>query len=286
MQSMLKTILFFIAVLLFVPVAAWCQQENYEVYAIRFAASGHPWAISDWADKGPAKDSVNISFMVWLIKGKNGKNILLDAGFLPGLEDAKEFSVTHYLRPDSAISKLGVAPETITDIIISHPHWDHIDGINLFPNAHVWMQKEDFVYCVSMAWQKGGNNGGLHQQDIRKLLDLNMARKLTLVEGDNKEIIPGIKVFTGSRHTFNSQYVLVDTGISKIILASDNIWVYYQLEHMRPPSAGGTMDTAGYVKSMQRMKTQASDPKYIIPGHDAKVFSVFPVVAANIVKIK
>ena len=285
MQAIVKTILVVVAVLLSAQVA-WCQQENYEVYAIRFAATGHPWAISDWVSKGPVKDSVNINFMVWLIKGKNGKNILLDAGFLPGLEDAKEFAVTHYLRPDSAILKLGVQPAAITDIIISHPHWDHIDGIDLFPNARVWMQKEDFIYCVSMAWQKEGNNGGLHQQDIRKLVDLNLARRLTLVDGDDKEIIPGIKVYTGSRHTFNSQYVLVETGINKIVLASDNIWVYYQLEHLRPPSDGGTMDTTGYVKSMQRMKTQASDPKYIIPGHDAKVFSIFPVVTDNIVKIK
>jgi len=49
---------------------------------------------------------------------------------------------------------------------------------------------------------------------------------------------------------------------------------------------GGTLDPAGYVKAMQRMKTMVSDSKYIIPGHDARVFSRFPVVADGVVEIK
>src|ERR1700712_1626240 len=102
---------------------------------------------------------------------------------------------------------------------------------------------------------KGGSNGGFAKRDVRTLTELNMAGKVTLVDGDDKEIIPGIKVFTGSRHTFNSQFVLVETGINKIILASDNIWVYYSLQHLQPASVGGTFDPTGYVNSMRRMKT-------------------------------
>jgi hypothetical protein len=48
----------------------------------------------------------------------------------------------------------------------------------------------------------------------------------------------------------------------------------------------GTLDTAGYVKAMIRMKNLASASKFIIPGHDAKMFSIFPLVASGIVEIK
>jgi hypothetical protein len=37
---------------------------------------------------------------------------------------------------------------------------------------------------------------------------------------------------------------------------------------------------------MQRMKTLASDIKLIIPGHDPKIFSIFPIVTEGVVKIK
>ena len=224
--------------------------------------------------------------MIWLIKGSNGKNILVDAGFLKDIPDAVDFGVVKYMRPDSTLLKLGLKPGDITDIIFSHPHWDHIDGISLFPNAHIWIQKEDFNGFVGTAWQKGQSSGGFNPRDVRALIDLNMAGKVTLVDGDDKELIPGIRVYTGSRHTFNSQYVLVQTGTNKIILASDNIWIYYILDHMVPPATGGTLDPVGYVRAMQRMKTMVFDVKYIIPGHDAKIFDRFPTVADGVVEIR
>ena len=282
----MKKIILFTLLCFYSILSAWSQTEQYQVYAIKFASTAHPFPISAWADKGPEKDSVNIDFMVWLMKGKNGKNILLDAGFLNDIEDAKDFNVTYYVRPDSMLSKLSLTAGDITDIILSHPHWDHIDGIDLFPNAQIWMQKEDFNYFVGTAWQKEGSNGGFHKRDVRKLIDKNLAGKLTLIDGDDKEIIPGIKIYTGSRHTFNSQYVLVETGVNKIVLASDNIWIYYNLDHLAPASTGGTFDAIAYVKSMQRMKTQVSNIRYIIPGHDDKIFLIFPTVTKGVVQIK
>jgi len=207
---MKKTFLLALLVV-FAVLSTRAQSVAYKVYVIRFAASAYPFTAADWAKDAPKTDSVKINFMVWLIKG-NGRNILVDAGFLNEIEDAKEFKVVDYIRPDSAISKLGLKPGDITDIILSHPHWDHIDGVGLFPNAHVWIQKEDFNYFVSTAWQKGEHNGGFAKRDVRMMIDLNLAGKVTLVNGDDQEIIPGIKVFTGSRHTFNSQVCAGEHG--------------------------------------------------------------------------
>lgn len=261
------------------------QNLDYKVYAVKFATSGYPFMVADWVAGGPKTQPLKIDFMVWLIIG-NGKNILVDAGFWKDMEDAKEFKLNSYQRPDSALMKLNLKAEDITDVILSHPHWDHVDGIGLFPNAQVWMQKEDYNYFVGGAWQKNANKGGYTPSNVRQIVDLNLAGKLTLIDGDNKEIIPGIKVFTGSRHTYNSQYVLVQAGKNKIVLASDNIWVYYSLEHLLPAAAGGTLDPAGYVKAMKRMKTLVSDQKFIIPGHDAAIFERFPEVADGVVEIK
>ena len=109
------------------------QTPHYKVYAIRFASMAHPTPISMWSDKGPDNDSVQIDFSIWLIKGDNGKNILVDAGFRSDITEAKEFEVANYIRPDSALAKVGLKPGDITDIILSHPHWDHIDGSDFSP---------------------------------------------------------------------------------------------------------------------------------------------------------
>ncbi|MDP9042654.1 MAG: N-acyl homoserine lactonase family protein [Bacteroidota bacterium] len=258
----------------------------YEIYALKYFGL-HSVPVSELALGAPRKDTMNMFFMYWLIRGNNGKNILVDAGFLNDLDIFKTLNKTFYVRPDSVLLEMNLKADEITDIILSHPHWDHIDGVSLFPKAHIWIQKEDYNYFVGEAWQKEGRHGGFYKRDVDSLVSLNLVGKLTPVEGDDKEIFPGIRVYTGSRHTYNSQYVMVQTDGDKVILASDNIWIYYNLNHLKSsPYPNGTFDTTAYVRSMQRMKTQASNIKYIIPGHDPAVFTRFHPIKSDIVQIR
>src|SRR4051812_10378642 len=154
----MKKLILSIFVILFVYQIGVSQTENYQVYALKFASMGHPTPVTQWAQNAPPNDSVNIDFMIWLIKGNNGRNVLVDAGFLKDLKDARDFGFINYIRPDSMLLRLSLQAKDITDIILSHPHWDHIDGVGLFPNARIWMQKEDFNYFTGAAWQKDGKH--------------------------------------------------------------------------------------------------------------------------------
>ena len=273
--------------LLAISGATFSQTPNYEVYALKFGLlnNGKPLPLSVAVLNAPKNETVNGDFIVWLIKGDNGRKILVDAGFLDDIEEAKK-GVSSYVRPDSMLLKLGLKPTEITDIILTHPHWDHIDGVDLFPNAQVWIQKADFNDFVGTTWQKEGRAAGFNKRDVLKVVKLNLSGQLTMVDGDNKEIIPGINVYTGSRHTFNSQYVLVKCGVDKIIIASDNAYTYYNIEHLMSAPTNATFDTTAYVKAIVRMKTLASNVKFIIPGHDDLMFSKFPTITEGIIKIK
>ncbi len=263
--------------------SALSQTPNYEVYALRYATIGHPFAIKYFVLDAPSNENMDVIFMFWLIKGNN-KNILVDAGFYNDIEEAKDYDVSHYVRPDSMLPRVGLQASDITDVILTHPHWDHMDGVDLFTNAQVWIQKEDYNYFVGEQWQKTKPDSA-EKRDVRKLVELNLAGKLTLVDGDDKEIIPGIKVYTGSRHTFNSQYVLIKNSKENIILASDNSYTYRNIENLQSAPKNATFDIAGYIDQLKRMKTLASDTKYVIPGHDALLFKRFPIIAEGIIKI-
>lgn len=220
--------------------------------------------------------------MYWLLKGDNGKNILVDAGFTDDA-DINPVYIT-YTRPDKMLEKINIKPGDITDIIITHPHLDHIGGIDLYPGAMVWMQKDDYDYFVGSAWQTGGNKNGFNKNDVQKIVQRNLDNRLSLVEGDNLEILPGIKVFTGSKHTYESQYVSVGSGADKIIIASDNAWFYHNLISLLPIPI--TLDSRAYVKNLKKMKTMVDIIDFIIPGNDPLVFSKFQTVAEDVVKIK
>jgi glyoxylase-like metal-dependent hydrolase (beta-lactamase superfamily II) len=255
--------------------------DEYEVYALKFNESGYIQA-RDIAVGTSSTDSVSVCNMFWYLKGSNGRNILVDAGFI----DTANLLNGRYEQPDIVLKRINVSPSDITDVIITHPHPDHIGGITLFPNAKVWMQKEDFVYFVSGAWKKEGYLSEFTGSDVRNIIEISLQGRLELVEGDNIEIISGIKVFTGSRHTYENQYLLVnsDSNTNRILIASDAIWFYFNLDNLLPIPIY-TFDPRAYVEAMKRMKTMVTNPDYIIPGHDDLVFSRFPEVCKGIVKI-
>jgi glyoxylase-like metal-dependent hydrolase (beta-lactamase superfamily II) len=257
------------------------KDTEYQIYALKFNESGSI-PVRDIAVGTLQTDSVRVCNMFWLLKGSDGRNILVDAGFI----DTANLMNGRYEQPDIVLKRINVSPSDITDVIITHPHPDHIGGITLFPNAKVWMQKEDFVYFVSGTWKKDGYLSEFTGSDVRNIIEISLQGRLELVEGDNIEIISGIKVFTGSRHTYENQYLLVnsDSNTNRILLASDAIWFYFNLDNLLPIPTY-TFDPGAYVEAMKRMKTMVTNPDYIIPGHDDLVFSRFPEVCKGIVKI-
>ena len=91
--------------------------------------------------------------------------------FLQDVEEAKDYDVLNYIRTDSMLSGVGLQGAEIADVILTHPHWDHMDGVDLFPNAHVWIQKEDYNYFVGAAWQKDGE-GDFNKEMYANFLNL------------------------------------------------------------------------------------------------------------------
>src|SRR5580700_1778229 len=194
---------------------------EYSIQAIRYASAEDE--VAGLVMGAPKGEKIAIAMVVWLIRG-GGRNILFDSGYHRDTF-LKYFPSTEYIRPDEAVKLAGVQPGEITDIVISHSHWDHLGGIDLFPKANVWIQKEEFRYYTGDAWQPGGNHGGIDPEDVKELVHINTEGRLHLVDGDNVEILPGIRAYTGGRHTFQSQYLCVE-GTPTFVLASDNLYLY------------------------------------------------------------
>jgi glyoxylase-like metal-dependent hydrolase (beta-lactamase superfamily II) len=254
---------------------------EYSIEAIRFANSpGDP--VASMVMGGPKDQTVDSVYIVWLIRGA-GRNILFDSGFHRA-RYFKEWKITDYLRPDEAVRLAGVKPGEVTDVVISHAHWDHLGGIDLFPNAVVWIQKEEFRYYTGDAWQAGGDHEGIDPDDVRELVRLNTEGRLRLVDGDNVEILPGIRAYTGARHTFASQFLRID-GHPAFVLASDNVYLYRNLDEHKPSATFSESDYPANVRSQERMVALAGAADRVVPGHDALQFQRFPT-QGRIAKIK
>jgi glyoxylase-like metal-dependent hydrolase (beta-lactamase superfamily II) len=264
------------------PISALAQSKpQYEVYAIRYAALPD-FPVAELVQGADPTRKLDIAMMVWLIKG-NGRNILLDSGFYRD-HFFREWKVNDFVKTSDAIGKLGLKPEDITDLIISHMHWDHADGMDLFPNARIWIQKDELQYYAGEAWQSQDAHGGIDPDDVLALVKLNTQGHVSLVNGDAQEIIPGITCYTGGKHTYASQYVGVNTAAGTVVLASDNMYLYENLEKHVPIAA--TLDAASNLRAQDRMKQLAARPNLIIPGHDPAVLTRFPNPAPGVARIQ
>ena len=254
---------------------------EYSIQAIRYAISPDV-PVSELVVGGPTDQKVDIAMVVWLIRG-GGHTILFDSGFHRDTF-TKEFPMKDYLRPDEAVKTAGVDPADVTDVVISHAHWDHMGGIDLFPKAEVWIQKEEYRYYTMGAWQPGGDHGGIDPEDVKELVRLNTEGRMHLVDGDNVEIFPGIRSYTGSRHTYASQYLRVD-GNPPYVLASDNAYFYLNLSAHLASATFSDADHSANIAQQSRMIQLAGSPDRVVPGHDILQFQKFPTTD-RVAKIK
>jgi glyoxylase-like metal-dependent hydrolase (beta-lactamase superfamily II) len=252
----------------------------YEVFAIRYASIPDFPVSALVAGADPARKFA-IAMTVWLVRG-NGHNILVDAGFYRP-QFFKNWKVDGFMKPSDAVAQAGVKPEEITDVIITHMHWDHADGMDLFPNAKIWIQKDEYTYYTGAAWQTPVTHGGIDPDDVLAVVKLNMAGRVALVNGDAQEILPGITCYIGGKHTYQSQYVGVNTRSGTVVLASDNMYLYENLEKHAPIAQ--TLDKESNLRAQDRMKQLAASPRLIVPGHDPAVFDKFPKVREGVVRI-
>ena len=260
-------------------VPATPSAPTYEVYAIRYATiQGFPVAaLVSGADTSRRAD---VAMMVWLLRGPGNRRVLVDAGFYHE-KFLEQWKPAQFKRPSEAVRTAGVAPEEITDIIISHVHWDHLNGADLFPRARIWIQRAEYEHHVDAAGRQ--RDEAIDSVDAAMLHRLRTAGRVALVDGDAREIIPGITVYTGGKHTFESQYVGVRTARGVVVLASDNVYLYENMTARAPIAQ--TLDSASNLRAQDRMRRLAAEERLVVPGHDAEVFSRFPSSAPDVVRI-
>ena len=90
--------------------------------------------------KGGRKDVLlPISFTIYLIQTE-GKNILVDAG----CDDGAGFPMSVFKRPVEVLEEYGISADEITDVVLTHAHHDHVEGIRHYKNAVIHIQEAEY----------------------------------------------------------------------------------------------------------------------------------------------
>jgi len=167
-------------------------------------------------------------FCMTLIQG-GGKNILVDCGFdmrnpVKQAIYSSSFSSNGH-GPDEVLETVGLKPEDIDAVIMTHLHWDHAGGTACFPKAEFYLQREELE-----SWSKIGEDPdykalyfrSFDPNDLEAFRDLDRQGRLVLLDGEKEDLFPGISIRVSRfAHSFAQQFVHIRHDAGAYLVVGD-----------------------------------------------------------------
>lgn len=179
-----------------------------------------------WEKMTPADPQNRVPLGMHCVVARNQTHtVLIDAGHGDKLSPLDRKS--HSLEPGwpllTDLARLGIAPEDVDVVILSHLHWDHAGGATsridgdikaTFPKATYYVQRQEWTDATSGLLEV---SGGYHDHDY---LPLASEGRLMLVDGSH-EIIPGVRTIQTGGHTLGHQAVEITSNGQGIVFLGD-----------------------------------------------------------------
>jgi N-acyl homoserine lactone hydrolase len=151
-----------------------------------------------------------------------------------------------------ALQELGVEPEEIKDVILTHLHFDHAEGLA------AWPQRRTYVHRLETE--------APYAQIVAGVTEL---ANLEILEGEEGEIEPGVRWIRTPGHSDGLITLLVDTDDGLVAIASDCVGPlpeYFEQMDL-PEDFGPERDEL----LAQWKRIRELDPAIVIPGHNPPV---------------
>lgn len=250
--------------------------EPYALYAIKYAQNMSKRSsifLGGDANDGP----MSFDYFVWLAVG-NGRKILIDTGFNKAVADRR--GRNWLCCPSEAVSMVGLSAAEITDVVITHLHFDHAGNLDKFPNAVFHIQDKEMQLATSrhMCICHPTFAVSFEVEDVVTMVRHLFSRRLVFHDGDS-EIGPGVRLLHMPGHTPGMQVVEVATERGPVLLISDASHFYANMNEGRPFFMYHSIEDV--FASYRRIRAMATSPDHIVPGHDPIVMDQYPPPRAD-----
>ncbi len=242
---------------------------QYEVFALRYGSVERS-RNENFIAHDPHDGPMPMDYFVWLIRGEN-RIWLVDTGF--GADAAVQRN-RHQIRcPISALQTLGIAASDVTDLIITHLHYDHAGNLPLVPKARIHIQEAEMHYATGHYMCHPVMRHSYSVDDVTEMVRNVYRDRVQFHDGD-AELAPGLQLIKVGGHTQGLQAVRVHTQRGWVVVASDASHFYENIDTESPfPIVfhlGDMLD--GY----HRLLALADSPAHLVPGHDPLVCVRYP----------
>jgi len=211
-----------------------------------------------------------MDYFIWVVQGQ-GRTWVIDTGF--GEHDATRRKRRLLRDAAAAVATVGVDADSVTDVVLTHLHYDHAGGCSHFPSARFHVQDAEMAFATGRHMARPVFGYAFTADHIAGLVHLVHQRRVVFHDGDD-DLAPGLSVHLIGGHTAGLQAVRVETASRVVVLASDATHYYENIELGRPFPI--VFDVGAMLDGYDRLRRLAGSAGAIVPGHDPLVFERFP----------
>jgi len=246
------------------------MSEQYEVLAIRYGTrqtSATEVFLNYHAYREPDRP-LRMDYFFWVARSP-ARTVVIDTGF--SLAGGASRGRTMLLDTAAALRAAGPEPDAVTQVVVTHAHYDHIGGLPAFTQAEVLMTRAEYDFWTGPMGRRGQFAHTTEASELGHLRELREAGRLTLT-GPAHAVAPGLELTQLGGHTPGQAVVTVATREGPVILASDAVHYYEELERDRPFSTVANL--ADMYAAFDRIREMSQGGARVVAGHD-------PLVAAR-----
>lgn len=249
--------------------------KPWEVFAVKYAERNNrtrrdSFIFDDNHDAPHAMD-----YFVWVLR-RDEEVILVDTGY--DADEARRRGRPIDLGPVEALASLGVTPEIVRKVIITHLHYDHAGGLRYFPDATLHLQAAEMAYATGPCMCHGVLRAPYTAGHVCEAIQRVYSGRVVFHDGDG-EVAEGVTVHRIGGHSRGLQAVRVMTQSGWLCLASDAS--HYYENYLRSVPFPIVVDVQDMLEGFSKIQKLASRPDLVIPGHDPLVRHYFPAVAGG-----
>jgi glyoxylase-like metal-dependent hydrolase (beta-lactamase superfamily II) len=244
----------------------------YEALAVRYATlrSSKSELVYRYESYHEPDAELEMAYYFWLLR-RGGSTVVVDTGFDPAVGERR--GRTCLCEPVEALRRLGVEPETVETVVITHFHYDHVGNVDAFPRAEFVVPRKELDFWTGPFANRFQFAAHVEAGEIAQLEHLAAQGRIRQTDG-TEEILDGVTAVAVGGHSPGQQVTTVEVADGVVVLTSDAVHFYEELELERP--FGVIADLAEMYAAYDALNDLARDGAVVVPGHDPDVLRRFP----------